>query len=85
MPPTTLTQEQLDARVIDVLVGFGVPREKITPEADLRTLDVDSLDVVELAQILHDDYGIDIEARDFTDSRVFADIMNAVHRRAGLK
>ena len=73
--------EQIEQRVIDVLVSFDIDRDAITPDASLESLDIDSLDVVELAETLRE-MGIDIEGRDFVDARTFGDAMNVIRERA---
>ena len=63
-------------------MSFEVDRDAIHRDAQLETLDVDSLDVVELAEILRAEMNIDIEARDFTDVRTFGDVMDVIVDRA---
>jgi acyl carrier protein len=46
------------------LVEFGAEREDIGPDAKFESLDVDSLDLVELAQIVEEDYGVQITGED---------------------
>lgn len=77
------TREQIEQRVFDALVSFEVTPEAIVPEARLEALDVDSLDVVELAEILRG-MGVDIEARDFEDVRTYREFMDVILRRAGV-
>ena len=40
---------------------FGAERDQIHRDAGWEELDVDSLDLVELAQIVEDDYGVQIK------------------------
>ncbi len=75
------SHEQIEQRVIDVLVSFDIDRDAITPDASLEALDIDSLDVVELAETLRE-MGIDIEGRDFVDARTFGDAMKVIRDRA---
>jgi acyl carrier protein len=60
----TITREQIESRVEDALVEFGAEREDIGPDAKFESLDVDSLDLVELAQIVEEDYGVQITGED---------------------
>jgi acyl carrier protein len=59
-----VTDEQLEARIADALVEFGADRELIRPGATWEELDVDSLDLVELAQIVEDEYGVALREAD---------------------
>ncbi len=64
MSTETITKEQVESRVADALGEFGAEREDIGPEARFESLDVDSLDLVELAQIVEEDYGVQITGED---------------------
>ncbi len=64
MSTDTISREQIESRVEDALVEFGAEREEIGPDAKFESLDVDSLDLVELAQIVEEDYGVQITGED---------------------
>ena len=64
MSTETITREQIESRVEDALVEFGAEREQVGPDAKFESLDVDSLDLVELAQIVEEDYGVQITGED---------------------
>ena len=57
---STQTVEQL---VITTLTGLGT-EAPVTPEATLEALDVDSLDLAEFAQVVEEDLGVRLEAKD---------------------
>ncbi len=61
---TTVTKEQIEERVTAALVEFGAEPDQIAPGAEFEALDVDSLDLVELAQIVEDDYGVQLKGED---------------------
>ena len=61
---TTVTREVLEGRVFTALEEFGAEPDQIGPDADFESLDVDSLDLVELAQIVEDEYGVKLGAED---------------------
>lgn len=65
MESLTASQEQVSARVIDALVEFGADRDELRPEATLEELDIDSLDLFELGQILNQEFGIEVEASEY--------------------
>src|ERR671927_114762 len=58
---TTATREQIEARVFEALEGFGAEPGQISADAEFEALDIDSLDLVELAQIVEDEYGVPSE------------------------
>ena len=61
---TTATKDQVQQRVYDALVEFGAEQDQLKPEAEFEALDVDSLDLVELAQIVEDEYGVQLKGED---------------------
>lgn len=61
---TTVTREVLEQRVFTALEEFGAEPDQIGPDADFESLEVDSLDLVELAQIVEDEYGVKLGAED---------------------
>ena len=61
---TTVTREELEQRVFTALEEFGAEPSQIGPDAEFESLDVDSLDLVELAQIVEDEYGVKLGAED---------------------
>ncbi len=64
MSTETISREQIESRVADALVEFGAERDAIGPDARFESLDVDSLDLVELAQIVEEDYDVQITGED---------------------
>jgi acyl carrier protein len=60
----TATREEIEGRVFEALEEFGAESDAITPDAEFESLDVDSLDLVELAQIVEDDYGVQLKGED---------------------
>jgi len=61
---TTVTKEQISERVTEALVELGAAREEINPDAEFEALELDSLDLVELAQIVEEEWGVEITAKD---------------------
>jgi acyl carrier protein len=64
MSTNTVSRDQIESRVADALEEFGADREQVDPDARFEDLDVDSLDLVELAQIVEEDYGVQITGED---------------------
>lgn len=62
--PTTATREQIEQRVLQALEEFGAEPEQLSLDAELEAIDVDSLDLVELAQIVEDEYGVQLSGED---------------------
>jgi acyl carrier protein len=60
----TATREEIEGRVFEALEEFGAEPDAISPDATFESLDVDSLDLVELAQIVEDEYGVQLKGED---------------------
>ena len=61
---TTATRQEIEQRVIKALEEFGAEPDQISPDAEFEALDVDSLDLVELAQIVEEEYGVQLKGED---------------------
>jgi acyl carrier protein len=79
---TVITKEQVQERVVEALASFGPDAEQITPEATFEELDIDSLDLVELAQIVEDDYGVVLKGEDMKDLKTVGDAVDLITARA---
>lgn len=76
---TTVTAEQIEKRIATALEEFGADPELIKPEARFEEdLDVDSLDIVELAQIMDDEYGIQLSPESMEGVKTVQDAVNVV-------
>jgi acyl carrier protein len=77
-PTATPTREQIAARIQGALVEFGADPDQLRPEATLEELDIDSLDLFELGQILHQEFGIEVDPEDFEDVSTLGDAQEAM-------
>ncbi|MHB8659245.1 MAG: acyl carrier protein [Solirubrobacteraceae bacterium] len=78
----TITSEQVQTRVVEALASFGPDPSQITLEATFEELDVDSLDLVELAQIVEDEYGVVLKGEDMKELRSVGDAIDLIVDRA---
>ena len=78
---TTVTKEQIEERVLRALVEFGADPARLNREAELEPLDIDSLDLVELAQIVEDEYGVRLGGEDMEDVKTVGDAIDLVASR----
>ena len=76
------TLEDIESGICDAIATFGPPRSAVSRSATLEELDVDSLDLVELAQVVEEDYGIRLETGDFKDVVTVGDAIDVVASRA---
>jgi acyl carrier protein len=78
---TTTTPQDIETTVIENLVAFGADPAAVTRDATLEDIDVDSLDLVELTQVVEETYGIDLEGADFKKIKTVGDVVDLVVAR----
>ncbi len=78
---TTTTPQDVEATVIENLVSFGADAEAVTRDATLEDIDVDSLDLVELTQVVEETYSIDLDGADFKNIKTVGDVVDLVVAR----
>lgn len=72
----------VESVITDGLVEVGAEREEISREATFETLDVDSLDLVEMAQIIEDEFGVALKGDDVKDIKNVGELVDLVVARA---
>ncbi len=77
-----VTADQVETRVIEVLASFGPDADQISRDSSFEELDIDSLDLVELAQIVEDEYGVVLKGDDMKSLRTVGDAIDVVVSRA---
>jgi acyl carrier protein len=78
---TTATKDQVQERVISALVEFGEEPENVKPDSRFEDLDIDSLDLVELAQVIEDEYKIEITDAEMEKITTVQDVVDFVAQR----
>ena len=77
-----VTSEQVESRVIETLASFGPDASQITREATFEELDIDSLDLVELAQVVEDEYGVVLKGEDMKELKTVGQSIDLIVARA---
>jgi len=81
----------IDAALIDKINNvlaeeFEVDIQKITPEAPLMdTLDLDSLDLVDMVVLIEHNFGFTVVAKDFVGIKSFNDFYHFINNRINEK
>jgi len=78
----TTDTAKVEQVVFDSLETFGAEREQISREATFEQLDVDSLDLAELAQIVEEEFGVAIKSSDVEQLKTVGDAIDLVVARA---
>lgn len=78
-----MTQEEIIKTINGFLVEeFEVEESKISPEANLRdTLELDSLDYVDLVVVIESHFGFKVVGEDFLTIHTFQDFYNYCHTK----
>ena len=79
--PATATHDQIEQTLTEELAKLGPEPEEISRDATFESLDVDSLDLVELGQVVEDRYGVKLEGDDLKDLRTVGDAIDLVASR----
>ena len=81
---STHTRDEARQIMVDAIVEMGPEPEDVTPESDFETLELDSLDLVEIAQIIDEELGVRITAEDAQDWKCTRDVFDFVFTRLGV-
>ena len=79
----TVTTEQVETVVYDTLVQFGPTREELRREATFEELDLDSLDLAELSQVVDEEFGVRLKGDDVQQIKTVGDAIDLIVARAG--
>ncbi len=76
------TQEAVEEKVIDAIADLGPDRSEITRDATFESLDVDSLDLVEMTQVVDEEFGVQIKGEDAQQLKTVGDAIDYIVARA---
>jgi acyl carrier protein len=79
----TVTIEQVETRVVETVASFGPDASQITRDSTFEELDIDSLDLVELAQVVEDEFGVVLKGEDMKELKTVGDAIDMIVSRAG--
>jgi acyl carrier protein len=79
MPATTT---DIETTVYEALETFGADPSLINRDAGFEQLDVDSLDLAELAQIVEDKFSVSITTDDMKKITTVGDVLDVIAQRA---
>jgi acyl carrier protein len=81
MTSAETTRQSIEETLFDAIAHIGPERSEITREATLEELDIDSLDLVEIAQLVQETWGVEFEPQDFVDVKTVGDALDLIARR----
>jgi acyl carrier protein len=77
-----VTAEQVEQVVKTSLESFGADPDEITRDAELTALDIDSLDLAELSQIVEEQFGVNLTSADVKAIVTVGDAVDLIVERA---
>jgi acyl carrier protein len=80
--PVAVTSEAVETTVLETIQSFGPVSGAVTRTSTFEQLDVDSLDLVELAQVIEDEFGIALKGDDVKDIKTVGELVDLVVSRA---
>ena len=79
----TVTTDQVKPVVVDALAEIGAERDAITDDATWEELDVDSLDLAELSQVVEEEFGVRLKGDDVAQIQTVGQAVDLIVARAG--
>ncbi len=73
---------QIEKVITESLVSFGANADDINRDAELTALDIDSLDLAELSQIIEEQFGVELTSGDVAEITTVGDAIDIVAERA---
>ena len=80
---TVTSEEQIEELVVESLQTFGAEPDLITRDATFEALDIDSLDLAELSQIVHEEFGVELKGSDVAEVKTVKDAVELIASRLG--
>lgn len=79
---TALNPQVVEDKVVDAIANLGPEREQVVRDATFESLDVDSLDLVELSQVVEEEFGVEVKGEDAQKLKTVGDAIDLVLARA---
>ena len=79
---STVTTDQVEKVVYDALEEIGPSRDQLTRDATFEDLDVDSLDLAEVSQVVEEEFGVTLKGDDVEHLKTIGDAIDLIHKRA---
>lgn len=78
---SAVSPNALEQRIFEALGTFGAAPDAIKRDATFEQLDIDSLDLVELAQIVDEEYGVQVTTEDAETLKTVGDAIDLIASR----
>lgn len=81
MSSTDTSIQHVEEVLFNALAEMGPDRSEVKRESSFEELDIDSLDLVEMAQIVEETWGVEIDTQDFANIRTVGEALDLVIAR----
>jgi len=81
MATREVTPEAVEKVIVKGIEEIGAEGE-VTRDATFESLDIDSLDLIEVAQIIEDEFGVELKGDDVKDVKTVGDVIDLVVARS---
>ncbi len=78
----TATPENVESTVREAVASFGPDESEVTRDATFESLEVDSLDLAELSQIVEEKFGVTLKGADVSEIKTVGDAIDLIVKRA---
>ena len=75
---STTAPSPIETTVVESLITFGAKRDEVCRDATWDAIDVDSLDLAELAQVVEDEHGVRMEGDDMKQINTVGDAIDFI-------
>jgi acyl carrier protein len=75
---STTAPSPIETTVVESLITFGAKAQDVKREATWEDIDVDSLDLAELAQVVEDEHGVRMEGDDMKQIKTVGDAIDFI-------
>ena len=82
MATTSVTREEAQRVITDALADVGAERDAVTLDATFEALDVDSLDLAEVSQVIEEELGVKLGGKDVAAIKTVGDAVDLVVARS---
>ena len=79
---STTAPSPVETTVVETLITFGAKAADVTREATWEEIDIDSLDIAELAQVVEDEHGVKLEGDDMKQIKTVGDAIDFITAKA---
>jgi acyl carrier protein len=75
---STTAPSPIETTVVESLITFGAKADEVNRDATWESIDVDSLDLAELSQVVEDEHGVRMEGDDMKQIKTVGDAIDFI-------